>query len=102
MPATSMAKCNAAVALQTAIACFAPTIAANSRSKASTCGPLVKKSECKTATTAAMSSSSKPWRPYGRKFINAVLLCRFTELDHHAVARDQIAEILLVKFLEIL
>ncbi len=57
-PRASMDRCNAAVPLEQATACGAPTLSANARSKASTVGPVVRKSARSACATAATSSSS--------------------------------------------
>jgi hypothetical protein len=54
----SMARCRAAVPLAQATAWRAPTTSAKAPSKASTSGPVVRKSPRRASATAAMSSSS--------------------------------------------
>jgi hypothetical protein len=62
-PSASMARCRVAVPLATAMACSAPTFRLKAVSKASTVGPVVRKSARRAAETAATSSSSMVWRP---------------------------------------
>src|ERR1700730_4078360 len=56
--ATRIARWSAAVALLTATAYFASTRSENLLSNSSTTGPHVRKSDCRTADTAAISAAS--------------------------------------------
>ncbi len=62
-PTAIQARCSAAVPLAQAMQYFAPVISHSRCSKASTTGPVVRKSDLSTEVTAAISSSSTLWQP---------------------------------------
>ena len=64
-PTASSARCSAAVPLDTAHACGAPTNPANSRSNAATSGPCITQPDSSTRATAAASSGPSSGRAMG-------------------------------------
>src|SRR5262245_27841318 len=66
IPTARIAACSAAVPLLTATASRAPTARAKASSNSATRGPVVSHAERSVSTTAAMSSASIHWWPYGR------------------------------------
>ena len=89
IPVAQRLACNATVPFAKATACAAPVVEHSAASNRSTAGPWVNQSPRNTSTTAAMSSSSTDWRPYGMSIPVMRELQATVDVEHRAEVVDR-------------